>query len=251
MMTKMTCLARVVVIVALGLTSTGALLAQTTTTVDVRNFEVISVDGNKLVVRDQKGTNEYTVPDDFRFTVDGKKMAVSELKPGMKGTATVTTKTTITPVVVTEFRDAVVLSAGPRVMTVQGADGLRKRFSQDQLDERGIQIVKNGRVVRISELHEGDALTATVISTAPPTVVTEKDVQATLAESKAGSAPAKMAAAEPPAQTPAPAASPQASAAQPALPAAEPSGLGRTWYVIIAVLVVVALFFFVRRRKAP
>ena len=41
---------------------------------DVRNFEVISVDGNKLVVRDQKGTQQYTVPDDFRFTVDGKKL---------------------------------------------------------------------------------------------------------------------------------------------------------------------------------
>ena len=32
---------------------------------------------------------EYTVPADFRSTVDGKKMAASELKPGMKGTATV------------------------------------------------------------------------------------------------------------------------------------------------------------------
>jgi hypothetical protein len=48
--------------------------------VDVRNFEVISVDGNKLVVRDERGTQELTVPDDFRFTVDGKKMSVSELK---------------------------------------------------------------------------------------------------------------------------------------------------------------------------
>ena len=153
-MTKMTWLARVVVIVALGFTA-GAPLAQTTTKsiTTVRHFEVISVDGNKLVVRDERGTNELTVPDDFRFTVDGKKMAVSELKPGMKGTATVTTKTTVTPVVVTEFRDAVVLSAGPKMVTVRGADGVRRRFSQDELDKRGIQIVKNGQVVRVSDLH--------------------------------------------------------------------------------------------------
>ena len=114
----------------------------------------------------------------------------------MKGTATITTKTTVTPVVVTEFRDAIVLSAGPRMVTVQGADGVRKRFSQDQLDERGIQILKDGRMVRISELHEGDALTATVISKAPPVVVTEKEVQATVGGSKAAPAPA-MAAADP------------------------------------------------------
>ena len=53
-----------------------------------------------------------TVPDDFRFTVDGKKMAVSELKPGMKGTATITTTTTIKPVAVTEMREGVSVARG-------------------------------------------------------------------------------------------------------------------------------------------
>ena len=48
--------------------------AQTTTSVDMGSFEVISVDGNKLVVRNEKGTHEYTVPNDFRFTVDGKQL---------------------------------------------------------------------------------------------------------------------------------------------------------------------------------
>ena len=112
MRTKAAWLSGVIVMVALGLAFAGAPLAQTTTTVDVRNFEVISVDGNKLVVRDERGTQEFTVPDDFRFTVDGKKMSVSELKPGMKGTATVTTTTTIKPVVVTEVREGVVLQRG-------------------------------------------------------------------------------------------------------------------------------------------
>ena len=70
--------------VALGLALAGATLAQTTTPLDVLKFEVISVDGNKLIVRDQNGTHEFTVPANFGFTVDGKKMSVSELKPGMK-----------------------------------------------------------------------------------------------------------------------------------------------------------------------
>ena len=31
----------------------------------------------------ERGANAYTVPGDFRLTVDGKKMAVKELKPGI------------------------------------------------------------------------------------------------------------------------------------------------------------------------
>ncbi len=68
-----------------ALSFAGAPLAQTTTTVDVRNFEVIAVDGARLVFRDQKGTHEITVPDDFRFTVDGKKLSVKEMKAGHEG----------------------------------------------------------------------------------------------------------------------------------------------------------------------
>ena len=66
------------------------------------------------------------VPNDFRSTVDGKKMAVSELKPGMKGTATVTTTTTIKPVVVTEVREVEVVRATHESLTVRAADGTRE-----------------------------------------------------------------------------------------------------------------------------
>src|SRR4029079_17343537 len=130
------------------------------TTVDVRNFEVISVEGNKLVVRNEKGTYEYTVPDDFRFTADGKQLSVSDLRAGMKGTATVTTTTTIRPVVVTEVREAEVLRASDTSVTVRNADGTR-RFTQGQLDTKGIQIFKDGKAVRIADLGRGDKLTAT------------------------------------------------------------------------------------------
>ncbi len=247
-------LSRILLMAAFGLAFAGAPLAQTTTDVDVRNFEVISVDGNKLVVRDQRGTNEYTVPDDFRFTVDGKKMSVSELKAGMKGTATVTTKTTIKEVVVTDVREGVVLRAGPSSIVVRDKEGVRKRFSQDQLDQRGIQILKDGRVMRIGELKEGDVLTATIVSQVAPVVVTEQEVQATL--DKSAAEPAKMASAAAPVQ-PAPAASPQPtpaaappspSAAPPASQPAEQSGLGLAWYLVIAVLVA-AVVFVARRRK--
>jgi hypothetical protein len=150
-------LAGVFVMLVLGLTFAGAPLAQTqaTITVAVRNFEVIAVDGNHLVLRDERGTNEYTVPSDFVFTVDGKKMTVSDLKAGMKGTATVTTTTTVKPVVVTEIRRGVVLIVGAGSVTVRDeTDGLRKRFTQDQLNARGLQIFKDGRAIAISQLNK-------------------------------------------------------------------------------------------------
>ena len=250
MKAKVTGLAAITVIVALGLAFAGAPLAQTTTTQNVRNFEVISVDGNKLVARDENGTEEITVPDDFRFTVDGKKVPVSDLKPGMKGTATITTKTTVTPVFVTEVKEGVVLRAMPRSITVRGTDGLWKKYTQEQVDGRDIQIFRGGRAVRMSELHEGDVLTATIVSKGPPEVVTEKEVQATVAESKAAPAPT-MAAAAPAAQPPAAAPAPQPSAPPPAMPAAEPSGLGPMGYLLIAVIIALVLFFVMRKRKAP
>src|SRR5436305_15027546 len=122
MSTKAGWLARIAVIFAMSLSFASITAAQTSTTstIEMKDFEVIAVDGNKLFFRDQRGTQEITVPDDFRFTIDGKKMSVSELTPGMKGTATVTTTTTVRPVVVTELREAEVLRASSISMAVRG-----------------------------------------------------------------------------------------------------------------------------------
>ena len=257
------------VMLVLGLTLPGTPLAQTqtTTTVDVRKFEVIAVDGNHLVLRDERGTNEYTVPSDFLFTVDGKKMSVSDLKAGMKGTATVTTTTTIKPVVVTEIRRGVVLMVGQGSVTVRDeTDGLRKRFTQDQLNDRGLQIFKDGRAIGVSQLNKGDQITATVISRHPPVVVTEQDVQATLAQSQSKTEAASTKPESPPTQTdstpaktalPAVAVQPTAPVATPQVVAAvvpvpvpvESSGSGTPWYLLIALVVAAMLFFVVRRRK--
>src|SRR5688572_15765662 len=85
-------------LLAFVLLSPIATYAQTTVTTRQSDFELIAVDGNTLVVRDQNGTRELTVPPDFRFMVDGKPLAVSDLRAGMKGTATITTTTTVRPV---------------------------------------------------------------------------------------------------------------------------------------------------------
>jgi len=254
-------LAGVLVTLVLGFTFAGEPRAQTQTmTVAVRNFEIVAVDGNHLILRDERGTSDYFVPADFVFTVDGKKMTVADLKAGMKGQATVTTTTTITPVVVTELRSGMVLGTGfNSVMVLDRTDGVRKKFTQDQLNARGLQIFKDGKVIPISQLNKGDEITATVISQRPPEVVTEREVEATLAQAPAKpEAPAtkseptvaKTESTSPKTESPAVATPPTPPVATaPAPGPVESSGLGTAWYVLIAVVIAAVLFLVMRRRK--
>ena len=121
---------------------------------------MISVDGDHSSSATSKGTSTITVPDGFRFTVDGKQLAVGDLKPGMKGTAVVTTTTTVTPVVITEIKKGVVLSVGSASLIVKDeGDGVHKRFTQSQLNDRGIKILnKDGKVTHVSDVKLGDEI---------------------------------------------------------------------------------------------
>jgi LPXTG-motif cell wall-anchored protein len=187
--------------------------AQTTstTTTDTKKFEVIAVEGNTLVVKLPEGTRELSVPDDFRFTIDGQPMSVHELKPGMSGTAVITTRTKSTPVTATEVKNGEVVMASGGTIYVRTPDGQVKAFTQSDVDKRGIKIVRDGKPAQVTDFHQGDRLSATIVTSKPPRVVSEKEVQATLA---AANSPAPAAAA----QTPAPSAAPRAAA--PAAPRA-------------------------------
>ena len=132
------------------LTATAA-RAQTTTTSETKKFQIISVDGNTLVVKLPEGTREMAVADDFRFNVDGKMLSVQELKPGMSGTATITTKTTVTPVVVTEVKNGTVMQNLGTSILVRTESGM-KMFSQADIDKRGIKIYREGKLAEISGL---------------------------------------------------------------------------------------------------
>src|SRR5262245_24732628 len=189
------------------------------TTQEVKTFEVVSVDGNVVVVKGAAGAKESTAPEDFRFTVDGKKVPVSELKPGMKGTATITTTITVRPVYVTEVKAGQVMRTLGTSVVVRGTDGIHM-YSQGDIDKRNIRIVKDGRPVQLADLHEGDKLTATIVTEGAPKVMTEKEVEATLS----GAAPSVAAAsAGSPSAASAPTSAPKATTATTA-PAAPPAG---------------------------
>jgi len=194
--------------------------AQTTsTTSETKKFQVIAVDGNQLVVKFPEGTRELTVPDDFRFTVDGKPVSVHELKPGMAGTAAITTKTTVTPVTVTEVKNGTVAkSMGTSIIVNTG--GAYKMFSQSDIDKRGIKIMREGQPAEISDFRENDKITATIITTKPPHVMTQKEVSATLTKATSGAGS--------PAMATAPAATSSAAPSHAAAPSDAPKKLPKT-----------------------
>ena len=133
-----------------------------------------------VVVRDQTGTREVTVPDNYVFTVDGKSMSVHELAPGMKGTAEVTTTTIVRPVYVTTIKKGTVVKRVLDSVYVKTEDGATRKFTKSELEQRGIQVIMDGKPVRLADLKRGDMLTATIVTSAPPEVLTAKDVQAVL-----------------------------------------------------------------------
>ena len=200
----------------LGLAA-GTVSAQaptTSTSTQTRQFEIVSVDGNKVVVKGEQGYREITVADDFRLSVDGRAVGVRELKAGMKGTATITTTTTSTPVTVTQVRDGVVMQKTGNSIVVRTADGIRM-FSEGDAAQRGVRILRDGQPLAFTDLNTGDHLTATIVTTHPPKVMTQQQVAASMSSTPGAAleAPRRMAAATPvaaPGAPPAPSAAPEA-----------------------------------------
>jgi hypothetical protein len=159
--------------------ATASQAQETSTSTQTKNFEIVAVDGNKLVVNLPEGTKELTVPDDFRFTVNGQPLSVQQLKAGMKGTATITTQTTVTPVTVTEVKNGTVYDKTGGSIIVQTPEGF-KMFSQGDIDKRGVKIVKGGEPVNLADLNKGDKLSATIVTSKPPRVMTKQEVQASV-----------------------------------------------------------------------
>jgi hypothetical protein len=254
--------------------------AQTTTTSsETKKFEVIAVDGNQLVVTLPEGTREIAVPPGFLFTVNGKQLSVQQLKPGMAGTATITRSTTVTPVSATEVKNGTVVQASGASIIVRTDDGF-KMFTQGDVDKRGVKIMRGGKPAAVSDFRPGDELSAVIITSLPPRVVTEQEVNATLTASgapplsatpnrggagapgAAGSAPgaagtAPSAAATAPAASgtapsaAAPAAAPSAGAesAPVGAPPASTSGASAIYWLVGGLLILTALALMMRRRS--
>jgi LPXTG-motif cell wall-anchored protein len=190
---------------AVLLVAVGAAVAQQTT-YEIKSGEVLQVSGNTLVVRGPNGVREILVAEDFRFDMDGKQLSVHELKPGMTLTALITTTSTPVEMTTTEVRNAEVIhTIGNSIVVRNTEDGKYRKFTTDQINDLGIIIYRNGKIVPASSLKKGDRVSATFYTKLPPVIMTDQDIQV-LAEnapppppkSQPGSALAPAAAPAPP-----------------------------------------------------
>jgi len=153
------------------------------TVVEITNGEVISVQGNRLVVRGPDGVNEYVVPDGFRFDMDGKTLGVTDLEPGMRLTAMITTTERPHEMSTTVVTRAEVLHRVGSTIVVRTEDGTIRRFSGKDVKTRDVLMHdKDGKPIEIAQLDKGDFVSATVITKQPPQVITERDLQVMVQE---------------------------------------------------------------------
>lgn len=194
--------------------------------IEVVNATVVAVYGNFLVLQRENGeVYEYEVPEDWRFNVDGRKLRASELKPGTKLTAQVKTTTTEKQVRTVTVRTGEVVHVQGRTVIVRGPEGVKKvRVPKDFV------FFVDGKPKKVSELRKGMKIAATIVSDAPPEVLTEQD----LASEIRGTAPPERIASTPPTKP-----APQQAAAR--LPAQLPKTASRL--PLIGLLGLASLFF--------
>jgi LPXTG-motif cell wall-anchored protein len=234
-----------VLIVALGIVIASAHGTSWAQTTETKVFEVVSVDGNRVVVKGENGAaQEITVPDDFRLTVDGKPVSVQELKPGMKGVARITTTITSTPVTVTEVKKGTVVKVVGNSIIVRTEEG-NKMFTAEDAAKRGVKINRpDGTPINFSNLREGYELTATIVTQKPPQVMTQREVDAALSSVPAPAPAPQVARAEP-----APAAPAAPSAPTPARRLPKTASALPLFALVGSAALAIAGILMVRRRR--
>ena len=171
---------------------------------ETKSFEIVSVDRHTVVIKDADGAHELTVPEGFRVEVAGKKVPVSELKPGMKGRAAITTTVTEKKVYVTEVKQARIHRiVGRNIIVMMKDDTSYRMFTQSDAEKSGRTIIQNGKPLDWETLRVGDILTATIVTEGPPQVMTAKQVEVKMAE--AAKPASAVVSPTPPAPSPAPA----------------------------------------------
>jgi hypothetical protein len=204
-----------------GLSLVTPAMAQTKT-VELRSGEVLAVDGNVLTARGPEGVKQFVVPEDFRFDMDGQKLSVHELKPGMKITAMITTTETPLEVTATEVREVAVVFVTSSSIIVRNLEtNETRKFTAAELKDKNLIVYRNGERVEMSGLKKGDRISATIVTKRPPEIVTEQELKAFVSKPAPPPPPPKTAAAAPPPPKPSP-------AAETAPPPAKPAHLPKT-----------------------
>jgi hypothetical protein len=141
--------------------------------VKVDRGEVVYVSGNDVLVKMEDGTIRHfpNVPESAKVTVDGKGLGVHDLKPGMKLERTITTTSTPRMVTTVQTVTGTIWQITPPtsvILTLE--DGTNQQFTIPKGQEFNV----NGETVDAFGLKKGMRISATKITEAPETVVSQE-----------------------------------------------------------------------------
>jgi LPXTG-motif cell wall-anchored protein len=210
----------------LVLLAVGIVAAQETT-IEIRNGTVLSVTGNRLVVRGPEGVRAFDVPSDFLFnTADGRQVTIAQLTPGMPISAIIKTTETAIPMSETVVKEGEVVHTVGSAFVVRTSDGQMKKFVSKDIEAKNIVIIRarDGQPVSPWDLKAGDNISATIVTELPPQIITESELAVFVEQPPA---PKPVVVAQAP-KAPAPPPPPPAAAAPPPAPPAPPPALPKT-----------------------
>jgi hypothetical protein len=157
--------ARTVTALLVGLLPTSGVLAQHVET-KVEDAKVVYVEGNDVIVKLSGGeVKHFEIPDDSRFTINGKDVNVHELKSGMMLTARITTAVPprwVDSVSIVDIGTVWKTIGSNLIITTPEGENMMLRVPA------GGKITINGQVKTLDQLREGDKITATVVKTRAP-----------------------------------------------------------------------------------
>ena len=151
---------------ALVLLTAAAVVAQAPKTVTLTGT-VVQVEGNTLAVKMASGDMRvFTPPADRRFMIDGQSLTLSQLRPGMSLTATVTeTATTVMDRTVQKLSGRVWYAAGPTVILTL-ASGENRMYTVKSDDPVKFYNA-DGKEMTVFDLRKGMNINATKITETP------------------------------------------------------------------------------------
>ena len=197
-------------------TDTATTSGQPKVETQVERGEVVTVNGNDLVVKMEDGSLRHfaNVPESAKVTVDGKELGIHDLKPGMKLERSITTTTTPKTITTTQTVTGTVSQVTPpNAVILRLEDGTTQKFNIP----KGQKFTVDGQETDAFGLRKGMKISATKVVEEPQTEVDQqKQVTGTMPpppEPPAANQPILVASA--PASTPAPAPPVTAKAEEP------------------------------------
>jgi sortase A len=140
----------------------------------VKNAEIVYVEGNDLVLKLENGRVEHLiVPDSDKFTIDGKEVSVHQLVPGTKLTQTITTTTT--PRYVNKVRTIegkVWHVSAPKSLILSLPDNTNQIFTVPN----DAKFTINGQEKTVFDLKKGMNITATIVTDEEHSVIESNKV---------------------------------------------------------------------------